>query len=160
MKKLFFVLAFAGTVITSYAQTSDAEADAIINLLGVQKKEAISKMVSVSGKDSIAFWKIYDEYLLKNKEVGKNRMKLYEGTARSYGDMTPAVADSLSHLYFQNRMSQEKSLEEYYTKIKTATNAVAAFEFYQAEVYLLTIVRAQIMEQIPTYGEMVKHSRK
>jgi hypothetical protein len=28
-----------------------------------------------------------------------------------------------------------------------------AFEFYQAEVYLLTQIRAHIMQQIPTYGQ-------
>jgi len=34
-----------------------------------------------------------------------------------------------------------------------ATNAVVAFEFYQAEIYMLTQLRAGIMQQIPTYGE-------
>jgi len=160
MKKLCLVLAFAGTVLTTYAQTSDAEADAIINLLGVQKREAVGKLVAVDSKDSVAFWKIYDEYLAKNKETAKSRMKLYEKTAHAYGNMTASTADSLANQYFQNRISQEKSLEEYYNKIKTATNAVAAFQFYQAEVYLLTLIRAQIMEQIPTYGEMVKHIKK
>jgi hypothetical protein len=159
MKKLFFVLALAGSVLTTYAQTSDAEADAIVHLLGVQKREAISKLVSVGANDSAAFWKIYDEYLVKNKEVAKSRFRLYERTAQAYGDMTPAVADSLSMLYFQNRFGQEKSLEEYYSKIKQATNAVVAFQFYQAEVYLLTIVRASIMQQIPTYGQMKAHSK-
>jgi len=160
MKKLFFVFAMAGTVLSTNAQTSDAEADAIINLLGVQKREAIAKLVAVETKDSVAFWKIYDEYLTKNKQVAKTRMKLYESTADAYSNMTPALADSLSMQYFQNRFGQEKSLEEYYNKIKVATNAVVAFQFYQAEVYLLTLVRAQIMEQIPTYGEMVSHSKK
>jgi len=160
MKKLFFVFALAGTVLTTYAQTSDAEADAIINLLGVQKKEAVAKLVYVESKDSSAFWKIYDEYLVKNKQVAKARMKLYESTAHAYGNMTPSTADSLSMQYFQNRSSQEKSLEEYYNKIKLATNAVVAFQFYQAEVYLLTLVRAQIMEQIPTYGEIESHKKK
>jgi hypothetical protein len=64
--------------------------------------------------------------------------------------MTPATADSLAKQYFDNRFGQEKSLEEYYKKIKTATNAMIAFEFYQAEVYLLTQIRAHIMQQIPT----------
>ena len=160
MKKLFFVLALAGTVLTTNAQTSDAEADAIVNLLGVQKKEAIGKLVSVTGKDSIAFWKIYDEYLVKNKEFAKSRFRLYESTAKVYGGMTPAVADSLAMLYFSNRFGQEKSLEEYYNKIKQATNAVAAFEFYQAEVYIQTLLRASIMQQIPTYGQMNKTRSK
>ena len=60
-----------GIVFTSMAQTSDAEAEAIVNLLGVQKKEAISKLVSVTGKDSIAFWKIYNEYHQKNLTTAK-----------------------------------------------------------------------------------------
>jgi hypothetical protein len=50
-------------------------------------------------------------------------------------------------------MGQEKTLEEYYKKIKAATNSVVAFEFYQAEVYILTQLRASIMQQIPTYGQ-------
>lgn len=160
MKKLLFLIALAGTVITTKAQTSDAEADAMITLLGVQKKEAIAKLVTITGKDSAAFWKIYDEYLAKNKDVAKSRIKLYEKTALSYGNMKPALADSLAHQYFENRMNQEKSLEEYYNKVKQATNPVIAFQFYQAEVYLLTMIRASIMQQIPTYGEMMLNSKK
>jgi hypothetical protein len=141
---------------TAIAQTSDAEAEAIINLLGVQKKEAIARLVTASGKDSVAFWKLYDEYQTKNMSVAKSRIQLYEKTAQSYGDLSPRVADSLAKKYFDNRVFQEKSLQEYYGKIKAATNAVIAFEFYQAEVYLLTQIRAQIMQQIPTYGEFMK----
>ena len=153
IRNLLMFLFCIGIVLPSFAQTSDAEAEAIVNLLGVQKKEAISKLVSVSGKDSIAFWKLYDEYHQKNLATGKQRLKLYEKTAEAYGNMTPATADSLSKQYFDNRFGQEKSLEEYYKKIKAATNAMIAFEFYQAEVYLLTQIRAHIMQQIPTYGQ-------
>ena len=141
------------TSFAMYAQMSEAEAEATANLLGVQKKEVIMKLISISGKDSVTFWKLYDEYLQKNKMLAKERIQLYEQTARSYNKMTPAAADSLVTRYFANRDYQEKSLEEYYKKIKSATNSVAAFEFYQAETYLLTQVRATIMQQIPTYGE-------
>ena len=162
MKAKAILLVIFGLTLTfgAYAQTSDAEADALINLLGVQKREAISKLVTVSGKDSLAFWKVYDEYQKENKANAKARIQLYEQTAQAYGTMSPAVADSLSRRYFANRMDQEKMLEKYYTKIKTSTNAVVAFEFYQAEVYLLTQIRAQIMSQIPTYGQLMKAKNK
>jgi hypothetical protein len=153
MKKICIALCCAFAAFSTYAQTSDAEAAAMANLLGVQKKEAIAKLVSVSGKDSVAFWKIYDDYMKQNVQMGKERIQLYEKTANAYTNMTPAVADSLSQKFFQNRVQQEKSLQEYYNKIKGATNAVVAFQFYQAEVYLLTAIRATIMEQVPTYGE-------
>ena len=160
LKILLLAAIFTGATFAGYAQTSDAEAEAVINLLGVQKREAVSKLVPVSGKDSIAFWKIYDEYEQENKKVAKTRLALYEKTAHSYGNMTPAIADSLSDQYFSNRIGQEKSLQDYYKKIKAATNSVIAFEFYQAEVYLLTQIRAQIMQQIPTYGQLIAASKK
>jgi len=144
----------------SYAQTSDAEADAIVNLLGAQKKEAMRQLVFVPKKDSVAFWKLYDEYQTLNKKEGKNRLRLYERTALAYGNMTPVVADSLATKYFANRIDQEKNLETYYKKIKTATNAVLGFQFYQAEIYMLTQLRAQIMQQIPVYGQLVAASQK
>src|SRR5215470_8323208 len=92
-----------------HAQMSEAEAEATANLLGVQKKEIIMKLVSVSGKDSVTFWKIYDEYLEKNKALAKGRIQLYEQTARAYNNMTPGAADSLARRYFTNRDKQEKS---------------------------------------------------
>jgi hypothetical protein len=146
-------LCFLGSV-SAFAQTSDAEAEAMANLLGVQKKEIIGKLVPVSGKDSVNFWKVYAEYQQANRTNSKGRIKLYEGTALMYPHMTPAIADSLAGQYFRNRNDQEKLLEVYYKKIKEATNATIAFEFYQAEIYLLTQLRAQIMRQIPTYGQL------
>jgi hypothetical protein len=144
----------------AYSQTSDAEAQAIVNLLGVQKREAVAKLVPVTGKDSVAFWKIYDEYDKESKKTAVSRIALYERTAMAYSNMTNAIADSLANQYFNNRFDQEKSLQEYYKKIKAATNSVTAFEFYQSEVYMLTQLRASIMQQIPTYGQLLNSMKK
>jgi hypothetical protein len=153
MRKFLLVITCSISATIMHAQTSDAEAEAIVNLLGVQKKEVVSKLVSVPKKDSAIFWKLYDEYQKKNLAVAKSRIHLYEKTAMAYSDMNSKIADSLAQKYFDNRLSQEKSLQESYQKIKAATNPVTAFEFFQAEVYILTQVRAHIMQQIPTYSE-------
>ena len=160
MKKTSLTLFCLITILGAFAQTSDAELDATVNLLGVQKKEAVSKLVQVTGKDSVAFWKIYDQYLESNKATAKARIGLYEKTAQAYQNMTPVIADSLAVKYFGMRMDQEKALEVYYGKIKAATNPIIAFEFYQAETYLLTMIRAQIMQQVPTYGQLQFATKK
>jgi len=159
-KTAVLVIIFACVAFSAKSQTSDAEAEAIVNLLGVQKKEAMAKLVQVTPKDSAAFWKLYNAYQQDNKKIAISRLALYERTAAAYGNMTAPIADSLAKTYFANRFNQEKSLEEYYDKIKKATNAVIAFEFYQAEVYMLTQVRASIMQQIPTYGQLKAASNK
>lgn len=160
MKNSLIALFCLCSVSFAQSQTSDAEVDAIAQLLGVQKREAISKLVPVKGKDSIAFWRIYDEYQQLSKATTKSRIKLYEKTARAYNAMNPVVADSLAAKYFENRFDQEKTLEVYYKRIKSATNAVIAFEFYQAEIYILTQLRASIMQQIPTYGQLQVAQKK
>jgi hypothetical protein len=155
MKSKFILLSilFMPIALSVYAQTSDAEAEAMANLLGVQKREAVMKLVPVTGKDSVAFWKLYDEYRQKNNAMAKTRIQAFEQMASSYTNMTPTLADELARKQFAMRDEQERVLQEYYKKIKTATNAVVAFEFYQAEIYMLTQLRAVIMQQIPTYGE-------
>lgn len=166
IKLLLLSAIFAGASYAADAQTyasyqnEDAEAEAMINLLGVQKREAIAQLVPVTVKDSAAFWKIYDEYAAVNKKTAKERLALYQHTAQAYSNMTPATADSLAQQYFKNRVDQEKMAQDYYKKIKAATNPVVAFEFYQAEVYLLTQIRAQIMQQIPTYGQLINAGKK
>ena len=159
-KLILLTIASFGIALIAKSQTSDEEADAIITLLGVQKKDAVRQMVAIEPKDSVAFWKVYDEYQKQNKATAKNRLKLYERTANSYSNLTPSIADSLANQYLVNRIGQEKTLEEYYKKMKAATNSVTAFQFYQAEVYLLTQLRANIMSQIPTYGQLVQAAKK
>jgi glycerol-3-phosphate dehydrogenase len=149
-----------GASFMAYSQVSDEETDAMVNLLGVQKKEAMNQLVAVSGKDSAAFWKLYDEYQKWNKEAAKSKIKLYEQTAKAYNNMTAANAESLANKYFAARMEEEKKLQEYFKKIKEATNPVIAFQFYQAETFLSTSIRASIMEEVPTYGELVKYGKK
>ena len=141
-------------------QTSDGEAEAAVNLLGVQKREAVAKLVSVSGKDSVGFWIVYAEYEKSSAKFAKARLLLYEKIAAAYGNMTTQLADSLASKNFKLRSEQEKDLEVYYNKMKSATNSIVAFMFYQSETYLLTNLRSQIMAQIPTYGQLLKVIRE
>jgi len=159
-KLLVAIVSFNSITFVAEAQKSEAEIEAVVNLLTVQKKEAVAKLVSVSAKDSVIFWKVYADYQKDNQKLMKDRINLYQGTANSYDNLTNAVADSLAAKYFGNREDQEKLLESYYKKFKAATNSVAAFQFYQAETYLLTQIRANIMSQIPTYGELQKIFKK
>ena len=52
--KISLLITFCfGSFLGAMAQTSDAEADAVVNLLGVQKKEAVAKLVAVSGEKTL-----------------------------------------------------------------------------------------------------------
>jgi hypothetical protein len=160
--KILLLSVFISSIsFVSYSQTkTNEEADAMIHELGMKKLDAIAKLVPIDAKDTAAFWRIYNEYQEENKKTAKSRLKLWERTAEAYQSMNATIADSITQAYFKNRTEQEKSLEKYYQKIKDATNAVTGFAFYQAETYLLTLIRVSIMEEVPTYGEVFKKMKK
>lgn len=152
-------LTFICAAFTAFAQSSNDEVDAVVTLLGVQKKQAVAELVNIDKKDSVSFWKVYNAFEQEQKNFRKTRILTYEKLVKSYSSMDAATADQLAKDFFELRSSQEKLLMTYYEKMKAATNAVLAIQFYQAETYILTLARANIMQQIPTYGQMVKLQR-
>ena len=156
LKFAFLALIFTGLSYAVVAQSSDEETEAIINLLGVKKKQATVELVHITPKDSVNFWKIYNAYEVERKKLAKERIAVSEDLANAYSTMDNKKADDLSARFFKLRAGQENLLEQYYGKMKAATNSVLALQFYQSETYLLTLIRASIMQQIPTYGQISK----
>jgi hypothetical protein len=140
------------------AQTND-ELDAMVTLLGMEKKQAINELVNITTKDSVNFWKVYGAFEAEQKKFRKERMLSYEKLVKAYDAMDDKTADELAKQFFALRDGQEKLLVQYYTKVKTATNASLAIQFYQAETYFLTLARANIMQQLPTYGQILKSKK-
>jgi len=157
LRTTFLVLALIIISFLGHSQaTSSDEIAAVATLLGVQKKQAINELVNITKHDSVSFWKVYNAFEEEQSKFRQTRIQLYERLVKSYSSMDNKGADQLAKDFFALRSGQEKLLLQYYEKIKTATNPVLAIQFYQAETYILTLARATIMQQIPTYGQMLK----
>jgi hypothetical protein len=103
LKNAALVLFLTVIAFGAKSQTSDAEAEAIVNLLGVQKKEAMAQLVPVTGKDSVSFWNLYDAYQKENKKIALSRIALYERTVKAYSNMTCSDCRFIGQpLFFQS----------------------------------------------------------
>ena len=142
----------------SAQNTSKDELDAVATLFGVQKRAAVKELVQITKSDSAAFWKVYASYEEEMKKYRSLSLGVYERLVRSYSSMDAATADKIAKDLFELRGSQEKVMMLYYDKMKTATNSILAIQFYQAETYILTLARANIMQQVPTYGQVLKQA--
>ena len=157
LKIALLTLFFASTVGAAFSQArTNDELDAIVTLLGMDKKKAVAQLVKVAPKDSVAFWNVYQAFEDEQRKFRKQRITITENAVKAYDNMDPKTADGIVKEVVEFRIAQEKLLEQYYGKMKAATNPVLAFQFYQAEIYLITLARVSIMEQIPTYGELMK----
>ena len=160
LKTGVLVVILTGAAFSSFSQaTTNDELDAVVTLLGVQKRDLVKELVNITSKDSANFWKVYAAFEQDQKKYRKERIQTYDKFAKAYDKMDDKTADELGKSFAELRIGQEKLLEQYFGKMKAATSATLAIQFYQAETYYMTLARATIMQQLPTYGQVLKYKK-
>ena len=154
MKKLSLLMISMIISIASYSQSVNEEVDFVQAAFGMEKKAVVSEFIQLSDAQSQAFWDLYDQYETTRKENGKKRVALLLQYAEQYNTMTDEQADAWTKEVIKLQMATDKLIATYYNKIKKATSATVATQFYQIENYILTGIRMEILDNVPFLGEM------
>jgi hypothetical protein len=149
MKKYFLIIAALFMVSFASAQSNKEEVDLMQAAFGMDKKDAVAEFVKPSENQKAAFWKLYDEYETQRKELGKQRIGLLKQYADQYKTMTGEQADAWTKKVMDLQKKTDNLLTTYYGKIRTATDGIVALQFYQMENYILAVLRAEILDNIP-----------
>ena len=76
MKKIVIIISFLLTAPVTYGQSYQEEIDLFQSAFGMDKKEKSLLVLSkLNPRKEEAFWKLYDEYEAKRKELGKERIR-------------------------------------------------------------------------------------
>ena len=144
---LLFLL-FSGALVS--AQSNEDELQLMQSLYGMEKRDIVDEFVELSEDQSAEFWRLYDEYEAKRKELGKKRFELINKYVNEYGKVSPASADTFMKEAIQLRIKYDNLRDSYFKKMKTRTDPVVAMQFYQIERYLSDLIRIEILEEIYT----------
>lgn len=153
LKHLVVGLAFL-LPLSLFAQSNKEDVEIIQATFGKAKKDLVASFVQLEPSKADAFWKLYDEYETSRKELGKRRVALLEKYAANYGSNDDAMTDQLMKETQSLQVQTDKLIVQYYGKMKKAAGVKPAAQFYQLEGYLLSVVRATILESIPFIGEL------
>jgi hypothetical protein len=153
MKKITLIFVLLAFTISSFAQQKKDETDVFFSTFGVHKKDVVAKFVHPTDAQKEAFWKLYDEYEAKRKEIGKTRLDLFQEYSANYTTMTNEQAGAWMGKIMEVQTTTDKLVAEYYEKIKSVTSSTVAVQFYQIEYYILNRIRIEIFEQIPFIPE-------
>ena len=153
MKKMLILLSICLSTV-AFAQSNKEDVDFIQSIYGKEKKAIVADFVKLEGAQKDAFWKIYDQYESERKELGKKRVALLENYAKNYGTMDDAAISKNIKETAALGLQTDKLIQSYHKKIEKAAGAKAAAQFFQIEVYLLSAIRAAILESIPFIGEL------
>ncbi len=156
MKKLLLIITFEMLGCFVFAQSNKEEVDLFQSVFGMEKKAVVAEFIKLEGPQKDAFWAAYDAYEAERKALGQKRIALLNKYANSYGTLDDAGTDEIVKETIALQTQTDKLIVDYYKKIKKGSGVKAAAQFYQLEGYILSKIRATIMENIPLIGEMDK----
>jgi len=149
MKKITILIAVMMITVFSFAQSNKEEVDLFQAAAGMQKKEAVAAFVQPTDTQKAAFWKLYDEYEVTRKLNGVKRMQLLDQYAAQYNTMTDAQAETFMKEVTALQSATDKLIVSYSNKIKKVTSPTVALQFYQIENYILSVIRAEVLDAVP-----------
>lgn len=136
------------------AQSNKEDIDFIQSIYGKEKKTIVADFIKVEGAQKDAFWKLYDEYEGKRKQLGQKRIALLERYANSYADIDDATTSQIVKETAALGLETDKLISTYHKKLEKAVGAKPAAQFFQLESYFLSAIRTAIFESIPFIGEL------
>jgi hypothetical protein len=151
---LMFALLFISTL--GFSQSNKEEVDLFQALYGMDKKALVSEFIKPDATHKDAFWKLYDEYEMERKEIGKSKIGLLEKYAMHYGTMDDATMDDIMNEMMALASKTDKLQATYYGKVKKAVSTKVASQFLQLESYLTSAIRTAVLEEIPFIGQLEK----
>jgi hypothetical protein len=149
MKKYMLIIAALFLASFAYTQSNKEEVDLFQAAFGMDKKTVVADFVHPSPAQNDAFWKLYDEYETQRKQLGKQRIELLKQYAGQYQTMTGPQADAWTKKVIDLQKKTDNLIVTYYDKVKTISDGIVATQFYQIENYILTAIRAEILENVP-----------
>ncbi len=149
MKRLTLFFAFIFAFVLVKAQSNKEEIELVQSVFGMEKKAIIAEFIKVDAAQKDAFWMLYDEYEVKRKELGKERIALLTEYADNYDKLTNETADAWTKKVIALGGKNDKLIATYHKKISKATNPIVALQFYQVEEYILSGIRVSILEELP-----------
>jgi hypothetical protein len=149
MKKLLFFFVGIFTSLFMFSQSYTEEVDFFQAIYGMEKKAIVEEFVQPATTNRVPFWEVYDEYEVKRKELGKERIDLLVELDEKFANLSNEDADAWMKKVIALGKSQDKLIDTYYKKMKKVTSPIVAMRFYMLEAYLLTAIRYEILDAIP-----------
>ncbi len=149
MKKYLLITAALFMASFAYTQSNKDEMALMQAAFGMDKQAVVAEFVKPAPAENDAFWKIYDEYEVKRKEFGMQRVELLAQYADKYLTMNGVEADAWTKKVIALQKKTDDLIATYYTKVLKVSDGVVATQFYQIENFILTAIRAEILQKVP-----------
>jgi hypothetical protein len=157
INKFLAVLFLAtGTFISAKAQVTKDEIQLVQSIWGMEKRQIVTDFMALSPAEAEKFFVIYDKFSMEMKKLGEERLMIISEYGVNYSKMTNEKADELITRLMKNNTNVDKLITKYYAMFKKDLGGLTAAKYVQLELYLQTMMRAELQNNIPFIGELDK----
>lgn len=146
--KLLLVAALLFAARCTYAQDSSVD-ELMRQDIKTQKIELMTGSLPLTEKQAELFWPLYRDYDHELSKLADRRLSVVKEVFAKYDSMDKKTAERLVKESFSINQGRNTLLEKYYKKVAKAVGAVTAARFLQVESQMLTLLDAQLMDQVP-----------
>ena len=114
-----------------------------------EKVAIMTESLPLTEKEGDAFWPLYRDYDVALMKLGDRRIAVIKQVAADNGKLDNKTAQKLVKESFKIFDEKNSLLKKYYEKIAKAIGPVKAGRFLQIEHQLLTLLEAEVIDQIP-----------
>jgi hypothetical protein len=146
---LILVVACCSFVSSVFAQSATDEDEIIRSALQTEKKAIVAVNMNLTDTESKAFWPVYDEYQKGLRKINEKMATVIVEYAKNYSAMTDNQAAELLKGYLVAEKERLALKKKFVKKFKKVLPMIKVARYYQVENKLETIVRYQLVKEIP-----------
>lgn len=135
-----------------FAQNSDQEF--FLTIFKMEKREFFAQNMNLKDSQFNAFWDTYSAFEKERVEIGRQRIEMLKMYVEKYTTMTDADADVIMKKWISLEQKEDALRMKYYNKMKKGLGAKTAAHFIQIDDYIQTIIKFEILDELPFIGEL------
>jgi hypothetical protein len=145
----FYILAALLLVSTSVFAQTEGAIEMLRHDIKTEKVAIMTASLPLTEKEGEAFWPMYREYSNEIAKLGDRRLAILKKVSETSGAVDEKTAEKGVKESFSIANDRNKILKKYYDKAAKIIGVVKAARFLQIETQMLTILDAQIADQVP-----------
>jgi hypothetical protein len=148
-KPMKHLLVVALLFVTAAALSQENTLELLRSDLKTQKVAIITASLPLTQTQADLFWPIYRDYSNELSKLGDRRLAILKEFAAAYDKIDEKTAEKLVKESLSIANDRNDLLEKYYKKVAKAVGVITAARFLQVENQILTLIDAQIIDQVP-----------
>jgi hypothetical protein len=141
---------------TAFSQINKTEYELIKDQFKLEKKAVVAEVLNLKGAEETNFWPLYNAYEEERTKISKGSWDLLEKYASRYDSLTGAEAQSMVTKSIAINQQLLKLRDTYLKSMSQKVSPGTAARFIQLEDYLYTLLRSELFESVPIFGQLKK----